>query len=123
MGRRQVVEIQCSRCDRTETQPGKLETTPPHVLLAELVGNDGEDKVIVKFEDLCTPCRRTVKALLEQIGKRIDGLSPDRHTKPAPAPAKKPEAKEKGAANGTAPHPAQPAAHPAGSKTATAASR
>lgn len=44
--------------------------------------SDGESKkhkaAQFKFQDLCGPCQRTVHALLEQIGKKIDGLSPDR---------------------------------------------
>ena len=122
MGRKQVVEIQCSRCDRTETREGDLED-PAIVAFSAVLTSGPEEKCSVLFDDLCTPCSRTVRSMLDQIGKRIEGLSPDR--KPAAEkkePAKKPEAKEKGAANGTAPHPAQPAAHPAGSK-ATAASR
>jgi hypothetical protein len=110
MGRKQVVEIQCSRCSRTETQEGKLETTPPHVFSATLLfGEADTTRVEVKFEDLCTPCRRTVNALLGQIAKRIEGVSPDRKLKPKDDKPK-PEAKGKGPpANGGAPHHAQPA--------------
>ena len=58
----------------------------------------------VTFEDLCSPCGRAVKALLTQVGKKIEGLSPDRKpsSKPkvaAPAEAKKP-ADKKPASNG-----------------------
>lgn len=35
----------------------------------------------VRFEDLCTPCLRTVKNHLEQIGKKLEGMSPDRVAK------------------------------------------
>src|SRR5580693_2490071 len=76
MGRKQVVEIQCSRCSRTETQPGELTgPRPAHVFLATLHLSDAPtaEPLTVKFEDLCTPCRRTVSAMLEQIGKRIEG--------------------------------------------------
>jgi hypothetical protein len=55
--------------------------------------SNGESKkhkaVQFKFQDLCEPCQRTVQALLYQIGKKIDGLSPDR--------------KERGAKKGAAP--------------------
>jgi hypothetical protein len=44
------------------------------------------DGVQVQFKDLCTPCLKTVKNHLEQIGKKIDGLSPDR--KPTDSPPK-----------------------------------
>jgi hypothetical protein len=53
------------------------------------VGNlgEGEDMLLVQFMDLCTPCLKTVKNHLEAIGKKIDGLSPDRK------PGEKDEAK------------------------------
>ena len=62
----------------------------------------------VSFEDLCNPCGRAVKALLTQVGKKIEGLSPDRkqNTKPkaaAPVEVKKP-ADKKAPANGHQPH-------------------
>jgi len=59
----------------------------------------------VTFEDLCSPCGRAVKALLTQVGKKIEGLSPDRKssskskTAVASAEAKKP-ADKKPASNG-----------------------
>jgi len=56
----------------------------------------GEPSVEVSFEDLCTPCRRTIRAVLDQIGKRVKGLSPDRKAEKKPkAPS---VAKEKPAA-------------------------
>jgi hypothetical protein len=42
------------------------------------------DGTKAQFKDLCTPCMQTVKNHLEQIGKKIEGLSPDRKTKPPP---------------------------------------
>ena len=74
MPRRQIVEVQCSRCDRKE-QAAPEALVDPNAATA-FVGE--MDDVRVVFEDLCTPCRRTVHALLEQIGKKIEGLSPDR---------------------------------------------
>jgi hypothetical protein len=42
------------------------------------------------FDDLCSPCARAVKALLMQVGKKIEGLSPDRKQSAKPkAEAKK----------------------------------
>ena len=55
----------------------------------------------VKFQDLCGPCQRTVQALLYQIGKKIDGLSPDRKE----AGAKKKAAPlERAASSSPSPH-------------------
>jgi len=45
----------------------------------------------VSFVDLCTPCARTVKNHLEQIGKKLTGPSPDRDLKVTKA-AKEPKA-------------------------------
>jgi hypothetical protein len=85
MARRVVVEVQCGRCERKELvtwEEGKGKVgvsqhtfsgsfTPPVPL-----GVVNESHVV--FDDLCTPCQKTVLALLSQIGKKIDGLSPDR---------------------------------------------
>jgi hypothetical protein len=111
MSRRQVVEIQCSRCERVEhledqPTPNTGAPPPPPALLAQLsLGAEGKN-VTVRFEDLCTPCHRSVRALLEQVGKRIEGVSPDRVAKAKPAEAKK----EGQAPNGPAPRAGQPAA-------------
>jgi hypothetical protein len=124
-----MVEIQCSRCDRTEHRP--LEGEPlrddtddegkrPAAFAGMLVvcGDSGPAKLQeVKFEDLCGPCTRTIAALLQQIGKRIEGVSPDRK---AP-PAKKKGKSEEQPANGTAPHP-QPVHADASKKPAAARS-
>jgi hypothetical protein len=105
--RKLMFETQCSRCDRKEMQEPSQEE-----LQEELAAGDKapglEDALSfyaslgsteVKFKDLCTPCRRTITAVLEQVGKRIDGVSPDRKQVEKKAFAKKPqEAKGKTAA-------------------------
>ena len=51
-------------------------------------------RTVVKFDDLCSPCGRAVKSALLSIGKKIEGLSPDRKPRTAKAPVeKKPEKK------------------------------
>jgi len=110
MARRSVVEVQCSRCARTEVQeldesvvpPGEPEEHPVSQLRATLYLTGEKLPLMVKWEDLCTPCQRTVRALLEQIGKHIEGVSPDREQKPKPSVAKKKEAGPNGPAPGTA---------------------
>jgi hypothetical protein len=83
MARKAVVEVQCDRCTRTEHR---------EVSEADKRGNIAFDasmngvEMHVSFDDLCTPCMKTVKNHLEQIGKKIDGLSPDR--KPTDIPPK-----------------------------------
>jgi hypothetical protein len=107
--RKLMYETHCSRCDRKEMQevstddldnPETAESEESLSFYATLA-KSGEDQrtIEVRFQDLCSPCCRTVKVLLEQIGKHIDGLSPDRKLEKAPA-VKKPAgvAKEKTAA-------------------------
>lgn len=73
MARKQVVEIQCDRCSRTEHRE---EEEKQGLASSDFVATMGALRV--QFNDLCTPCQKTVKNHLEQIGKKIDGLSPDR---------------------------------------------
>jgi hypothetical protein len=115
MARKQVVEVHCSRCSRVEHREG-VQEKPAHVLLAKLYGDPPEGDVVVQFEDLCSPCLRTVKALLGQMAKQIEGISPDRGS--GKRPAAKKEAKERGVANGSSPQPN----HPVASSTAAVAS-
>ncbi len=86
--RKVMVQVQCSRCERKEEveydpakDTGATAATPPAVLVAVL-HNPSSEPLKVGFDDLCGPCHRSVKALLEQVGKRIKGLSPDRDAKP-----------------------------------------
>jgi hypothetical protein len=71
-----VIEVQCDRCTRTEERDGDLSK---EVNLAAFEGR--MFGLAVRFEDLCTPCLRTVKNHLEQIGKKLEGVSPDRVAK------------------------------------------
>ena len=78
MARKQktVVEVQCDRCTRTEERPGDLEKE------TNLAAFEGKMfGLVARFEDLCAPCFRTVKNHLEQIAKKLDGVSPDRVVK------------------------------------------
>lgn len=83
MARNQVVRIQCDRCTRIEhvevagAEPG---SSGP-VFTAQFTDEFG-DSIKCFFGDLCQPCARTVRNHLEQIGKKIDGPSPDREVKP-----------------------------------------
>ena len=79
MARKAVLEIQCDRCTRIEHR----EDAPPsfregaqaalHVALG-----DGQ---VYSFQDLCSPCERTIRNHLSAIVKKIDGPSPDRQLK------------------------------------------
>jgi hypothetical protein len=62
----------------------------------------------VTFDDLCSPCGRAVKGLLAQVGKQIEGQSPDRAPRAASkkiAPeTKKPQPVIDKKPNGQQPH-------------------
>jgi len=104
MARKQVVEIECSRCDRVEYREGLAPDLKKGMDCEATFRKEDGTAVHVMFDDLCGPCRRSVLALLEQIGRTIDGVSPDREQK-----SKTTEAKKKGAAaNGPAPTPHAP---------------
>jgi hypothetical protein len=131
--RKLVYETQCSRCDRKEMQeasPEDLASPEPEdadsLSFYASLANAGEkhgDALVVQFQDLCTPCKRTIKALLEQVGKKIEGVSPDRKAVEKKA-SKKPVAKEKTAtpSHGQLSDP-QTHAQAAGSRTPAAAAR
>jgi len=70
MARRQVVEVQCDRCSRIEHAP---ENQLARKITIEVTGQGP-----VVFEDLCTPCWKTVNNHLEQACKKIEGVSPER---------------------------------------------
>jgi hypothetical protein len=110
MSQQNVIKIGCDRCKRVEEratpdplmflnpavahghtvnpslpQPMVLNSPSP-AFEASLMVDDSDKEgtqhpMMVRFQDLCGPCRRSVRALLEQIGKKIDGLSPDRVAK------------------------------------------
>jgi hypothetical protein len=109
--RKQVVEVQCARCERVEYRDGpgdkvtELGPGQAHVFLAKVFAEaPGETDLEVKFEELCGPCKRTIRTMLEQIGKRIEGVSPDRSTKKEPGATKKKGAKGP-SPNGSTPTP------------------
>lgn len=79
MARKQktVLEIQCDRCTRSEERV----ITESSGELAERAFTGMMFGMTVRFDDLCTPCLRTVKNHLEQIGKKLEGVSPDRVAK------------------------------------------
>lgn len=75
MARREVLEVTCDRCDRTETQP-KVDRPQlgPELKISFL----GEEVV---YEDLCTRCRGAVSNYFDSLTKSKD------------PPSKEPEAK------------------------------
>ena len=119
--RKVVVEVSCSRCERTETRAFDTEAppaapAPPPVFTGHMVGVP-----LVVFEDLCAPCQRTVQTLLEQIGKKVKGVSPDRAVKTEETkPVAKKEAQAPGAPTPRATAPvAQPSAKAASTRSAS----
>lgn len=98
--RRQVVEIECSRCKRVERQtivkgadlPGvDWASGPDTTVLSVMLMNNGKPVLQFTFSELCAPCFKTVLNHLEAIRKHIKGASPDRApTKPSPSPVLQP---------------------------------
>jgi hypothetical protein len=90
--RRQVVEIQCDRCERVERQPvedgvGQVLGIDPAsgedwTALVVCLMVDGKPVVQFAMKTLCTPCTKTVKNHLEAIRKPIKGSSPNRKALP-----------------------------------------
>lgn len=106
MARKQVVEIECARCARVEYQDadGAMGVSDVPVFEGRLALPSGTDDIRVRFSDLCSPCLRTVKALIEQIGRKIDGVSPNRPEKKVSEAKKR---KEEPTRNGPTPPPPQ----------------
>lgn len=82
MARREVVEITCDRCSRTETQaPG---TVPKRDgMVHEFTVNFHGQQM--QYEDLCRRCRNTLSNYYDKIIK----ASKDEDEKEAPAPETK----------------------------------
>jgi len=133
MSTQNVIKVRCDRCQRIEEKPAidppqflnptaGMNTqlpvtvlTPPSPafegkLMLRAAGETDEHPCFVKFQDLCEPCRRTVSSLLDQIGRRIDGLSPDR--KVAKRGAKKEVAAVSSSATSHSSTPQRVQAHP-----------
>jgi hypothetical protein len=101
--RKDVVEIQCCRCDRKEyreppppdpmTKENEEERMP--AFSATIVDETGAVRPL-KFDDLCSPCVNTIKGHLAQIAKKIEGVSPMREKKKEKKPAPTPEVKTNG---------------------------
>jgi hypothetical protein len=86
MATRPVVEVQCERCQRKEYQPVPEKPANPNAKPEPaLVLTFGA--VSVTFNDLCSPCNKTVGNLIGNIKKAPKGKSPERVAKkkePAP---------------------------------------
>jgi hypothetical protein len=90
VAKKNVVEIVCERCERTEyRQPDECTSLPDLYLNfgtkqeSELKGQDQngttvtvvrepEPDVAIKYDDLCSSCMKTVKNLVAQIGRKIN---------------------------------------------------
>jgi hypothetical protein len=114
---------EASQEDLASPEPEGEESLTFYATLAGAHSEKHGQALEVRFPDLCGPCKKTIKALLEQIGKRIEGVSPDRKPteKKAAAAKKAPAAKEKVPApsHGAAPDPNH-ATQTAGSRTPAA---
>lgn len=66
MARRQVVEVTCDRCNRTETQNTSTEPMRSESGKELTLAFNGK---VVEYEDLCTRCRGAVEGYANQITK------------------------------------------------------
>lgn len=64
MARREVTEIVCDRCGRTEAQARDEVSSPDE---PEFEGKMGKD--IVKYDDLCKRCRSAVANYFDKVRK------------------------------------------------------
>lgn len=93
MARREVVEVNCDRCGRTETQTSTEipKSTGPEV---EVIFH-GEKTV---FGDLCKRCRDAVRGYTSRLAKKVDDSTkiddPVDSPTPAPSPTTSPEPKK-----------------------------
>ena len=73
MGRREVIEIECDRCARVQTQ-AKTEVFEGDGAECELTFRGKK----VKYDDLCKTCRRTIANYVERILKVTPDEKPDK---------------------------------------------
>ena len=78
MARRQTIEVKCDRCKRIEYVNAKSGKSVEADLDIKFRESGTGKKTAVKFDDLCSPCEKTVKNLIDSIVKEIKGKSPDR---------------------------------------------
>jgi hypothetical protein len=78
--RRQVVEIECGRCDRIERQDlvGVDLAAPGSTSFTAVLLVSGERVMDLHFDELCKPCTKTVRNHLEAVSKEIKKASPNR---------------------------------------------
>jgi hypothetical protein len=68
MAKREVVEVTCDRCKKTETQ-GKDEGVTDGVEFEGALQVPGSPKLSIKYADLCRNCRRSVRNYFNRIAK------------------------------------------------------
>jgi hypothetical protein len=88
MARRQVYEIVCDRCNKTETQEikdGAPDAPGEPELRIKLKG-----KPEVSYQDLCTRCRRAVEGYAGQLTMTAEKKEPTDKKEPGKKAEKKP---------------------------------
>ena len=82
MAKLQVTEPRCDRCKRVEyLSEEEVDAKNDHEVVLKIVNamaHSLAQPVVLEYQDLCKPCRKTVGRLLEAIAKPINGMSPDR---------------------------------------------
>ncbi len=82
MSRREVVEVHCDRCPRIEYKGRpKVDPSKAPVLIRTVALEARLNDYSISFNDLCGPCAKAVSQYIEQIGKKLTSMSPDRADK------------------------------------------
>lgn len=71
MARREVVEVECDRCGRTETQASNDKEVEGTEVTVTFHGET------YTYEDLCKRCRSAVKGYFDRIAKKADDQVPN----------------------------------------------
>jgi hypothetical protein len=94
MARREVVEVTCDRCKRTETQKPGLIAARDKMTHEFTLNLHGEQ---VQYEDLCKSCRKTLKNYADKIMKvPVEKKEEEAEAKVVPVPAPDKEEPKKG---------------------------
>ena len=79
MARREVLEVKCDRCGRSDLQEKNLLIDEP-----ELIATFRKQKF--EYKDLCTRCREAVGGYFKRMTKQEEATDPKVTQPPAPAP-------------------------------------
>ena len=82
MARREVIEVQCDRCGKVETQ--ELGASPKGGTTAELTVLFHSQEVI--YDDLCTRCRSACEGYFKSMTKQVERAVEEKEKAPQATP-------------------------------------